>query len=156
MTSFFHKFRLLFKPVTKTDPDFGQIVFMYIWKNPENSYWECDWNFPNTGMNVSITLPGDEAGPFPESREFFLKLPAGFDEILNQTRPKLQAVFREWLNQTLPENIFTEVKLAGFDLEDARVSPIQWNVSFETLGDKWLGITIPFLGNIPQDAIVDS
>jgi hypothetical protein len=101
-------------------------------------------------------LPGDEAGPFPESREFFLALPAKFDEILMLARPKIQAVFHEWLNRTLPENIFTEVKLTGFDLENARVSLVRWHISFETLGDKWLGITIPFVDNIPQDAVVDT
>ena len=156
MTSFFHKLRLEFNPITKTDPDFGKIVFVYISKNLANSYWECEWNFPNTGSSVSIALPGDEAGPFPESREFFLALPAKFDEILIQARPKLEAVFHEWLNRSLSENIFMEVKLSGFDLEDARVSPIKWDISFERLGDRWLGITIPFVDSVPLDAIVDT
>lgn len=156
MTSFFHKLRLQFNPIIKTDPDFGKIVFMYISKNPENSYWECEWNFPNTGSNVSIALPGDEAGPFPESREFFLALPARFDEILIQARPKIEAVFLEWLNRALPKNIFAELTLIGFHLENARVSQIRWDVSFETAGGRWLCITIPFVGGIPLDAIVDT
>jgi len=29
-------------------------------------------------------------------------------------------------------------------------------VEFETTGEKWLGITIPFIGDIAQEAIVDT
>ena len=29
-------------------------------------------------------------------------------------------------------------------------------VGFETIGDRWLGITIPFHGDEPQDPIVDT
>ncbi len=131
---------------------------MFISRNPEASYWESEWNFPKTGTCVSIALPGDESGPFPESREFYFALPAKFDEIMNKARPKVAAVFRdpvlrEWFNS---EDFSSELKLTGFGLEDARATPIKWDVSFETMGDKWLGITIPFVGDIPQDAIVDT
>jgi hypothetical protein len=31
-----------------------------------------------------------------------------------------------------------------------------WDVGFETTGEKWLGITIPFVGDRPQDPVVDT
>jgi len=56
----------------------------------------------------------------------------------------------------LPQDIFTGVKLAGFGLEDPKEQPVQWYVGFETKGDDWLGITIPFVGDTAGKAIVDT
>jgi len=33
---------------------------------------------------------------------------------------------------------------------------MHWDVSFETIGDKWIGIIIPFIGDTAQKAIVDT
>jgi hypothetical protein len=128
---------------------------MYVPHDPERSYWECEWKFPNTGSIVSIGLPGGEDGLAAESRGFYLDLQNRFDAVLERCRPKLEHVFRTWLNQDLPEDIFASLKLAGFGLEDARAEPIEWDVSFETTGEKWLGITVPFIGDDAQDAVVD-
>jgi len=130
---------------------------MFIPNDPARSYWECEWRFPNTGTEVSIGLPGNESGPSPEARKFFLSLPGRFDQILAAARPRLQEVFREWLQQELPADIFTVVKLAGFGLEDPMAEPVEWDISFETIGErKWLGIIVPFLGEEAQKATVDT
>jgi len=34
--------------------------------------------------------------------------------------------------------------------------PITWDVMFETTGEKWLAITVPFVGDSPQDPVVDT
>jgi len=68
----------------------------------------------------------------------------------------LEEIFMTWLEQKLPEDIFTVLKLAGFGLEDAMAQPVHWEVSFETTGDKWLGIIIPFIGDAAQEAVVDT
>lgn len=47
------------------------------------------------------------------------------------------------------------LKLSGFGLEDASQQPVRWDLSFETMGEKWLGITIPFVGDPAGEAIVD-
>jgi hypothetical protein len=60
------------------------------------------------------------------------------------------------LLQELPQDIFTSVKLAGFGVEDPKADPIEWDVSFETTGQKWLGIRVPFTGDTPQEAVVDT
>jgi hypothetical protein len=143
-------------PPKKTDPDFGQILFMHMAGNPAASYWEAEWTFPKTGTMISIALPGDEWGPYPESREFYLRLPERFDEILRAVRPVLDSVFRTRLGVDLPADIFCAVKLGGFGLENPRVQPIEWDMEFETLGDEWLGITIPFVGNSPRAPVVDT
>ena len=151
-----HNLKLRFRPPRMSDPDFGSLLFMYIPTAPERSYWECEWKFPNTGTEISISLPGNETGPLPAAREFYLRLPDRFERILAAVRPELQQVFRSWLQTDLPPDVFTLVKLAGFDLEDAMAQPVQWSISFETTGDKWLGITIPFVGDTPQTATVDT
>jgi hypothetical protein len=129
---------------------------MFVPNAPEKSYWECEWTFPKTGNVISIGLPGGESGPMPESRQFYLGLPVRFEEILSAARPKLAQVFQIWLQKELPQDIFTVVKLAGFGLEDPKAQPVQWDISFETTGEKWLGIIIPFVGNAPQEAVVDT
>lgn len=129
---------------------------MHISKHPERSYWECEWKFPNTGTSVFIALRGDESGPSQESRQFYLSLPQRFEQVIAECRPKLELVSKKWLNQSLPSDIFTVLKLSGFGVEDPVQHPIRWDVSFETTGDPWLGITVPFIGETAMEAEVDT
>jgi hypothetical protein len=150
-----HDLKLRFSPPRKNDPDFGDLLFMFIPNAPERSYWECEWKFPRTDSVVSIGLPGSEDGPTADARQFYLDLPGRFDQVLTAARPKLEYVFTDWLHQELPEDIFSAVRLTGFGVEDPKAEPIKWDVAFETTGATWLGITIPFVGNEPQEAVVD-
>lgn len=151
-----NRLRLRFSPPRIADRDFGSLRFMYIPNAPERSYWEGEWVFPVTQSAISIALPGDESGPLPESRQFYLDLPGRFEGVLAAARPKLAEAFVSWLDQELPEDIFNVVKLAGFDVEDPKARPLEWDISFETTGEKWLGIVIPFRGDMPQEPIVDT
>lgn len=135
-----------------TDPDFGDLLFF----GGPNAYWECEWKFPKTGTVISINLPGDESGPSQEARQFYLALPARYETILAAVRTELEKVFRHWFEQELPQDIFTVVKLSGFGVWDAKTQPLDWDISFETTGDKWLGIRIPFIGDTAQEAVVDT
>jgi hypothetical protein len=151
-----HNLKLRFSPPRISDPDFGSLLFMFIPNAPERSYWECEWKFPKTGTVVSVGLTGGEGGPLPEAREFYLRLPGRFEQILAAARPKLEQVFKTWLQQELPRDIFTVVKLAGFGVEDLKAQPLHWDISFETTGAKWLGIIIPFEGDAAQEPVVDT
>jgi len=153
---FVRNLKLWLSPIRMTDPDFGNLVFMHFSKYPERSYWECEWIFPRTGSPVAIALQGGESGPRQEAKEFYLSLPGRFPQILDLCRPRLEQVFKEWLDRPLPEDVFGVLKLSGFGLEDATKQPIRWDVSFETTGEKWLGITIPFVGDTAGEAIVDT
>ncbi len=148
--------KLQFRPPKIDDPDFGQLTFMYISNHPERSYWEAEWNFRPTGTPVAIALDGDESGPKLVTREWHLGLPTRFDRIVALAKPELAKVFQSWLKQDLPEDIFTVVKLSGFGVEDPEAQPVAWDVSFETTGDTWLGITIPFEGDQAKEATVDT
>jgi hypothetical protein len=44
----------------------------------------------------------------------------------------------------------------GFALEDEKTMPLHWDVSFETTGNKWLGITVPFVGDTVQKTVMDT
>jgi hypothetical protein len=152
----FKSLNLQFRPPKIDDPDFGQLTFMFISNHPERSYWEAEWTFPPTGTPVSIGLDGDESGPRPDTRQWYMKLPSRFSHILELARPELAKVFKSRLDQDLPDDIFTVVKLSGFGVEDPRTQPISWDISFETTGEKWLGITIPFVGDTCKEAVVDT
>ena len=154
--SLFCNLKLRFSAPRICDPDFDSFLFMHIPNAPDHSYWECEWIFPKTGTPISIGLPGGESGPLPEARQFYLGLPGRFEQILLAVRPQLEQVFRKWLQQDLLEDIFIVVKLAGFGLEDAKAQPMQWDISFETTGDKWLGNVIPFAEDAAQNATVDT
>ena len=151
-----HNLKLRFSPPRIADSDFGSLLFMFIPNAPERSYWECEWIFPKTGTAISIGLPGGESGPLPEARQFYLSLPGRFEQILAAARPRLEHVFKAWLQQDLPQDIFTVVKLAGFGVENPKAQPVEWDISFETTDEKWLGITIPFIGDTPQEAVVNT
>jgi len=152
----FKSLKLQFRPPKMHDPDFGHLTFMYISNHPERSYWEAEWMFPPTGTPVSIGIDGDESGPRSEARQWYLKLPSRFSRILELARPELAKVFKKWLQQELPDDIFTVVKLSGFGVEDPQAQTVEWDIMFETTGDKWLGITIPFVGDEPKEAVVDT
>ncbi len=154
--SILHDLKLKLTPPRITDPDLGSMVFLSDLIAPERSYWECEWTFPKTGTAITISLPGDENGPAPETREFYLSLPERFEAILAAARPKLEKIFEEWLKQDLPQDIFSALKLTGFEIEDAKTLPLRWDISFETTGELWLGIIIPFIGDTAQAAVVDT
>lgn len=154
--SLFKSLKLQFRPLKIDDPDFGRLTYMYISNHPERSYWEGEWTFPPTGTPVSIGLEGDESGPRPDIREWHLALPGRFDRILQLAKPGLAKVLKTWLGQDLPNDLFRVVKLSGFGVEDPRTLPVAWEISFETTGEKWLGITIPFAGDDAKEAVVDT
>jgi len=153
---FLRNFRLWLRPLRMSDPEFGNLLFIPIAKAPERSYWECEWTFPKTGTVVFIALRGGESGPTQEVRRFYLGLPARFEQIVTACRPRLEKVFRHWLDQPLPGDIFSTLKLSGFGVEDPTQRPVRWVVSFETIGNKWLGITIPLVAETAMEAEVDT
>jgi hypothetical protein len=150
------RLKLWLKPPRLHDPDFGLLRFMYISNAPEKSYWEADWKFPPLGYDVSIGLPGDQAGPTAEARAFFLSRVTEFERILGLVRPQLDAVFRQWLSRPLGEDMWAFLKLGGFNVENPARTPVEWSVSFETVGERWLGITVPLIGDEAQAAEVDT
>lgn len=153
---FLHNLKLWLSPPKMIDPDFGNLTFLHMEKHPERSYWECQWMFRPTGTVVGITLRGGESGPSNDARQFYLGLPERYDSILTACRPGLEQVFRDWRAGHVPEDVFTAVKLTGFGLEDPKEQPIRWDVGFETTDDDWLAITIPFVGDSPEEPVVDT
>ncbi len=153
---FLDRLKLRLRPPRLDDPDFGPLLFMYISHSPEKSYWEAEWKFPPVGYEVSIALPGDKTGPTPQGRAFYLSRAAEFDRIISLVRPQLDAVCREWLGRPLADDIWADVKLAGFGVEDPTASPLSWDVAFETVGKRWLGITIPIVEDSIQKPVVDT
>jgi hypothetical protein len=145
-----------FRPPHIDDPAFGRLLFMRIKRNPSRSYWEGEWLFPPTGTQVEIALPGPESGPLAEARDFYLGLAARFDAILIAARSALDDVFHHCVGRSLSENLWDDLTLAGFGIEDLTSTPAEWDISFETTGEKWLGVTVPFIGDLPQPAIVDT
>lgn len=155
--SFLRNLKRRLAPPTLTDPDFGPLRFMYIPNAPERSYWEADsWLFAPTGTPVGIGILGSEAGPLPAARDFYLRLPGRFAAIVERVKPALDRVSREWLGRPLAADLWTDFKLAGFDVDDPQNEPVQWSVSFETTGERWLGIMVPFVGDRPGEPVVDT
>ena len=111
---------------------------------------------PPTNTKVTVSLPGTLAGPRESGRAFYLGLPARFDQLIERVRPVLDEVFRQWLGRPLRADVWQDVKLGGFGVEDPDVVPIRWDVGFETVGEKWLGITIPVVGEEPQKPTIDT
>jgi len=153
---FLDNMKLWLSPPKIVDPVFGKLVFMHNEKDPERSYWEGEWNIPESNHSVGISLRGGEQGPREDSRSFYLSLPARIEQVIERCRPPLAKVFRDWLSRGLPDDIFSELKLAGFSVYDPNGHPLRWSVEFETTGEKWLGIAIPFINDAAKDAQVDT
>ena len=153
-SGFFERLRSFFSPPRLEDPDFGTLLQMF--PNKPQTYWEAEWLFPPVGYRISIALDGDGRGPAEEARAFYLSRVAEFEAIIREARPQLERVANEWLGRSLAENLWDDVKLAGFDIEDGKATPVKWNVAFETTGKRWLGITVPMIGSSAQEALVDT
>jgi len=156
MTVLLKKLALRFRPPRLEDPVFGPVLYRYVPRHPSRSYWEGEWLFPPTQTRVAITLPGPVDGPIESGRTFYLALPARFDEIIARVRPVLKQVFLQWFGRPLNPDMWQDVALGGFGVEDPGAVPTTWDVGFETKGEKWLGITIPFVGDDPQRPIIDT
>lgn len=152
----FDRWKWALRPLRREDPEFGALVFQYVPNDPERSYWEAQWTFPPVGYPISISLPGGPEGPNEGGRAFFLALVARFDGLLPRLRPGLEAVFRAWLERPLAADPWRDLVLSGFDVERPTAVPVEWEVSFETTGSKWLGITIPMRGDTPGEPVVDT
>jgi hypothetical protein len=150
---FFKAIRDRFRTPRMVDPDFGELAYM-------GSYWEGEWTFPPTETTISIFLPGDESGPYPESRQWNFDLIPRYPKILELAKPLLTSKLADmadwWLEGDMPEDIFTVVRLTGFGVTDPRTDPIEWNVSFETIGDRWVSVTVNFVGDEPEVASADT
>lgn len=72
------------------------------------------------------------------------------------TRPILTKVLSDWLEDRLPNDPHTVVKVTGFNVSDPLSDPVAWEISFETVGERWLAVTVPFIGSIAEEAIVDT
>ena len=90
------------------------------------------------------------------NHEFYLELSTQFDHVVKQVSPALDRVFREWIGRPLDTDLWKDVRLSGFGVEPLNSVPITWDVMFETTGEKWLAITVPFVGDSPQDPVVDT
>ena len=80
---YFRSLRLQYFPLKKVDTVFGKLLYMYIPNDSQKSYWECEWKFPPTDTVISISLPGDESGPYDESRAFYKDLISKYEKILS-------------------------------------------------------------------------
>ena len=148
--------RLRFSPPRLQDPEFGPMRFMFIPHAPARSYWEAEWRFPPTNTDISIGVGGDENGPRADARAFYLALPAQFEQLMARVRPALDKVFQQWYSRPMANDLWQDVKLAGFGVDDLDAKPPKWDVSFEAIGEKWLGITVPIDGDRVLDAVVDT
>jgi hypothetical protein len=153
---FLHNLKLRFSRIRIHDSDLGEMFFIFVSNAPERSYWEGQWTLPSTGTLVEVSLPGGETGPLLSAKEFIFGLPDRFEQIFAAARPKLEQVFQRSLRQELPVNMSTAVKLCGIGVENPEGRPIHWDIYFETTGPRLLGITIPFVDDVAQDAVVES
>jgi hypothetical protein len=145
-----------FQPLTIDDAEFGRLTFMRIKGDPPKSYWEAEYVFAPTGAVVSAGLQGTDEGPIPAAREFYRHMEDRFQDTLKAVRPSLEQAFAEWLGRPLGANLWDDLVLAGFDVEDPPANPRRWDVMFEATGDKWLAFTVPFIGDTIQPVVVDS
>lgn len=145
-----------FSSKTLIDPIFGEATFIAMPRAPHKAYWECQWRFPVTSSVINIAMPGDENGPFPETRNFYTDLADRFHKHLLTAKPHLQKAFNAQYGIELPKDIFSVMTLSGFDLENPHTSPRRWEMSFTTRPHlKSRFFTIPFEGDTALPAIID-
>jgi hypothetical protein len=125
--------------VKMQDPDFGEMVFMEIAEHPERSYWEGEWHYPPTATQIGVFIPGDASGLRSEARAFILQKQHEWDKIVSAVLPVLSPKYTEWTERVLAPGILSDLDLAPISVKLPVVSPITWEISFETREneEKW-------------------
>ena len=141
-----------------SDPDFGRMTFWRNAKEPERSFWEGLWSHPTVEEPLYVALPGPFAGPFPEARQFALQLAssARLAAVLQTARSRIEPVFLEWTGRELSADMDDDLNFVGIALEGLGTSPMRWELSFEVLGDEMVFISVPMLGDVAQEAYVET
>lgn len=152
----FERFLTRFRPVTIEDAEFGRLTYMEVKGDPSRSYWEAEYVFAPTGSVVSAGMRGTREGPLPEARSFYRLMEQRFADTMKTVRPYLEASFQESLGRPLSADLWDDLVLSGFDVDDPIADPLEWDIMFETTGDKWLAFTVPFIGDVVQPVVVDS
>lgn len=147
-------FDIFKKPIIIEDDFFGRLKFMKM-KNAEKNYFEGKGLFEPTGKEIELFINGSEKGPDQKQKEFYSWLQRNFKELAFKATPLIEDEFRNWKEDFKIKDFDKEFSLVALTIPSQETTPIEWNMSFETIHDENHQVTIEFLGNEPKEVLID-
>jgi hypothetical protein len=135
------------RPVSKTDIDFGEIVFIEDVSKKSEPYWEMQnyWNITEHKARIQcVGIPGNVDGPYEYARKFLTTNKEELEDIWALCREELDKTIRDYYPKHIgchPKEIFT---LCNINMDSEQ----EWEVCFEADSEfKWVYLGLQLKDN---------
>ena len=144
------------KTITIQDDFFGNLRFMEIKKHPERSYFEGKKMFFPVNRVVEFSIKAPLSGPSLAQKDFFQEIEKRYPEIIPTVIPIIEDTFRNWKADFRIADFEKEFTLIYLRLPDMSLTPVCWEMAFDTIHDENHQITVYFAGFAPEpDILID-
>ncbi|NOS93682.1 MAG: hypothetical protein HOP30_17325 [Cyclobacteriaceae bacterium] len=128
-------FDLFKKPPTIQDPFFGTLRWMGF-KDASKKYFECSGMFAPTKETIGYIIEADASGPTTAQREFYQFIQANYDVLIEKAIPLIEKEYRQDMEEFKISNFKKEFKVSSLTIPRLENTPLDWDMSFESVGDE--------------------
>jgi hypothetical protein len=121
--SFIAWLRDVFRPLRRTDPEFGDMLYLR-----QVQWWEACIRFAPTGTELDVFVHADEAGPSESQRRFLRDLTDRYGSLMEELDERLRAVAA---TMDLPSDVRFEPGL--IEVPPAPGGDARWEIVFATV-----------------------
>lgn len=115
----------LARPIRVSDPVFGEMRYVR-----SKRHWEGSATFGPAVRSIEVIVPGDEAGPSAQLREFFASVDQRYVSLLEAVQPLLEAHREDPSRET-------EFELAGVRLPRVPTADALWSLWYRSKPAGW-------------------
>jgi hypothetical protein len=120
------------KPVKINDSFFGELLFMEVKDNPENSYFEGWRHFKPIDEKIEVGVSGSLQGLTQAQRDFFRQIEDIYALLVQRIIPLIEDTFHEWQADFKVNNFAEEFKPVYLFIPNCLQSPVEWEIAFES------------------------
>ena len=129
-------FNLFEKRIIIDDEFFGEIRFFRIKNKSLDGYFEGFKHFSPLQKDIELSLDANEVGPTQKQKDFYLDVEAKYHLLINDIKIELEELFRNIIDSFIIKNFHNEFNLIGITLPNFIESPLEWELTYETIHDK--------------------
>ncbi len=128
-------FDLFKKPVTLQDSFFGQLHWMGS-KDPSKKYFIGSGMFAPTKETIEYIIEAEASGPTTAQHEFYQYIQTNYDALIEKAIPLIEKEFRQDMEEFKIRNFKKEFKVSSLTIPRLERTPLDWDMSFESIGDE--------------------
>lgn len=128
-------FDLFKKPVTIQDPIFGTLQWMGS-KDASKKYFIGSGMFAPTKETIEYVIEADASGPTTAQREFYQYIQTNYDVLTEKAIPLIEKEYRQDMEEFKISNFKKEFKISSLTIPRLERTPLDWDMSFESIADE--------------------